>query len=69
MSKVVVMQLLVEGRVSATLRQHDLQVEAHCVATAAVVDHRRGQLAIPTNTRNDLIIILCFSFQLNASQN
>jgi hypothetical protein len=69
-STVVVMQLLVEERVSATLRQHDSQVGAHCVATAAVVvDHRKGQLAIPTNTRNELIIVLCFPFQSNANQN
>lgn len=62
MSKVVEMQLLVEERVSATLQQHDSQVGEHFVANAAVVDHHKGQLAIPTNIRKEQIKIKVNNF-------
>jgi uncharacterized membrane-anchored protein len=68
-SKVVVMQLLVEERVSAMFQQHDSQVGAHFVANAAVVDHRKGQLAIPTNTRNEQIKIKVNNFIFHNSRN
>ena len=55
------MQPLVGERVLETLQQHDLKAGEHSVANA-VVDHRKGQLAIPTNTRNQLIIFLWFFF-------
>ena len=51
MSMVVVMQLLEGERVWASLQQHDLKVGEHYTANA-VVDHRKGHLEIPRNTRN-----------------
>lgn len=56
-SMVVVMQLLEGERVWALLQQHDLKVGEHYAANA-VVDHRKGHLEIPTNTRNQRIISL-----------
>lgn len=58
MSMVVVMQLLAGERVWASLRQHDLKVGGEHYTANAVVDHRKGHLEIPTNTRNQLIISL-----------
>lgn len=61
-SGVVVMQLLVEERVLETLRQHDLRVGEHCAVANAVVRHHKVHLEIPTDTRNELIILLCFFY-------
>ena len=47
------MHFLVEERVLGTLRQHDLQVEGHYVATA-VVDHHKDHLAISNQHQNEL---------------
>ena len=51
------MQLQEGERVWASLQQHDPKVGEHYTANA-VVDHRKGHLEIPTNTRNQLIISL-----------